>query len=115
MTASLEISLGLVPITAWSEVTPSDANAIIPSPRSLLVTGGGTLALEDIDGRLITLTVSAGEIVNLMPAKVLSTGTTATGIYAAGRGGQQFSFDFSLDFSNELNSGYVVLITGGYV
>lgn len=62
-------------------VTPSDATVLAPT-AGLHVTGTGNIAVEYLDGSTDTWTVPANWSFNLTVVKVLSTGTTATGIKA---------------------------------
>lgn len=62
----------------WSAITPNDSTEV--NYRALFVTNAGDVALEDEDGNSETFTVVASTILPLQPKKVLSTGTTATGI-----------------------------------
>jgi hypothetical protein len=59
-------------------VTPSDSAVIYAD--ALHVGGAGTVACQDKDGTAATYTVPAGGYVLTHVTKVLSTGTTATGI-----------------------------------
>lgn len=61
-------------------VTPSDST-VIPTTRALSVTVAGNVGVRMASGDLIVLPVVAG-IAPLQVDKVLSTGTTATGIVA---------------------------------
>ena len=64
-------------------VTPSDATDLTVMPRAIYVGGTGNLALRMAGGQTVTLTgVQAGSLLPLRAARVLATGTTATGIVA---------------------------------
>lgn len=69
-------------------VTPSDTdNLAFPSgthrTRGLYVAVTGDLAVEMVDGSTVTFTdIAAGVFHSIAVTKVLSTGTTATGIVA---------------------------------
>jgi hypothetical protein len=64
--------------TAWVSVTPSDST--VTNYRAIWVNGAGDIALRDDQGNDETFTVIAGTLLPLQPTRVLSTGTTATGI-----------------------------------
>lgn len=72
----------LQPFRSWKSVTPDDNNDLDSVPRGLIATGAGDIAIQDGNGNNITITVSAYEVLDFSPVRVLSTGTTATGIYA---------------------------------
>lgn len=50
--------------------------------RALFATVGGTLAWRDPDGKTSEITATAGTIYPIATRRVLSTGTSATGIIA---------------------------------
>lgn len=70
------------------DVTPSDGTDLPTGPqgntcRGVQVTGAGNVAVNLLDGGTATLTgLSAGQRLNIDITRVLSTGTTATGIRA---------------------------------
>ncbi len=66
----------------WASVTPSDSATFSPLPKGIYVGGAGNIALTGEDGTSVTFAVVAGAFLPLCPSKVLSTGTTATGIIA---------------------------------
>lgn len=67
--------------TVGKVVTPSDTTVIEPLTRGVLVTVAGALAVEYADGTQHTIgEVAQGVIHPMQVRKVLSTGTTATGI-----------------------------------
>lgn len=74
-----------VPASATGVVTKSDATIYDPPLRFLTATGAGDIALVlSGSASTITLTVAANErITSLLISKVMSTGTTATGISGA--------------------------------
>ena len=61
-------------------ITPNDGADIPTIPRVLRIGGAGTIALRDRTGVDVTYTVTDGEVLLFSPARVLATGTTATGI-----------------------------------
>lgn len=61
-------------------ITPSDSADLSPIPRALYFGTAGDVAIRDEKGTDITYTVTAGSILPFRPTRVLSTGTTATGI-----------------------------------
>lgn len=65
-------------------VTPSDTVDLPNGPtNALYVTGAGNVAVNLYDGGTATLTgLAAGQIVEINAARVLATGTTATGVSA---------------------------------
>lgn len=65
-------------------VTASDSVDLENGPcRAIYVTAGGDVAVNLLGGGTATLTsLSAGQILPIAVTRVLSTGTTATGIYA---------------------------------
>jgi hypothetical protein len=68
------------PYGHWEAITPHDTNQLARIPSALLVSAG-TLAIVDIDGNALSLTVAAGgscACYPLRPVIVKSTGTTAT-------------------------------------
>jgi hypothetical protein len=74
----------------FDEITPDD-NADVPSPaggsksvRAIYVGGDGNLAVTDWFNNTATFAVFAGQILPIQPKRVLSTGTTATGLVALG-------------------------------
>lgn len=73
-------------LTAWSgtqfgSVTKSDSNYLDFVPRGVYVGGSGDLAVEDSGGNQVTFVgLAAGVVHPISPYKILSTGTTATGI-----------------------------------
>lgn len=74
------------PASTTGAITASDGTTYDPPLRAVWATGAGTLALvlSGSPTRTITLTVAAHERVTFLSiAKVLSTGTSATGISGA--------------------------------
>ncbi len=59
-------------------IVPSDTLPVIPRPRALWCDTGGSLALEDAAGTVLTYTVAAGQILPFRAVRVRATGTTAT-------------------------------------
>ncbi len=78
------------PAISHKSITPSDSVDVIPMPRALRignVGGGANLALEmsDGEGGTVNITyegVAAGDVLQVRPIKVLSTGTTVSNIVA---------------------------------
>lgn len=75
------------PAQRWLAVTPSDVNILAQVnkryPRALFIGGTGNVAIEDDSGNSETfLNIADGTILDVQPLRVLSTGTTATGIIA---------------------------------
>lgn len=65
-------------------VTADDSNDLPNGPcKAIYVTGSGDVAVNLSGGGTATLTsLAAGQIVHVGASRILSTGTTATGIYA---------------------------------
>lgn len=72
------------PVTKFKNVTTSDSEDLDHLPDGLYVSGAGTLALVGIDGVTASFTVVAGSYHPLRPRRILSTGTSATGIVTLG-------------------------------
>lgn len=71
------------PAQALVAVTPSDtADLIYGQCRAIHVNVAGNIAILDGRGNSVTLTVVAGLPLPYAARRVLSTGTTATGIFA---------------------------------
>lgn len=69
---------------AWASVTPTDGagDQFTITPKGLFIGGAGNIALRGEDSVEVTFAVTAGQFLPLCPVRVLSTGTTATGIIA---------------------------------
>ena len=66
-------------------VTPSDSTDLPSGPCSAIyVTGAGNVNvnLAGVGGTAVLTTLSAGQIVRINVSRILSTSTTATGIFA---------------------------------
>lgn len=62
-------------------ITPSDSTDLANVSRALYVGGAGNLVVTPFGGGSnVTLTVVAGAILPIRVSRVLSTGTTATGL-----------------------------------
>lgn len=71
------------PAVSGEAITPSDATPLPAVTRCLYVGGAGDLRVELVSGDVVTLTGTvAGAIYPLRIARVLATGTTATGLVA---------------------------------
>lgn len=69
------------PVTGGFDVTPNDGVDLGTLPRALMVTAGGDVAVVLQDGSSLTLPgLAVGVIYPVRPARILATGTTATGI-----------------------------------
>jgi hypothetical protein len=69
-------------ITRALNVTPSDTD-YLPATKAIFVSVSGDLAVEMLDGTEVTFTgISASVFHPISVSRVLSTGTTATGIIA---------------------------------
>lgn len=72
-------------IRTWVSVTPSDSTDNVGTGNvaiGLYVTGAGNVSWLDVDGNTITVAVPANFYINCSVARVRSTSTTATGIFA---------------------------------
>lgn len=72
------------PATKCAEVAPNDSTDLADSARALYVAGAGDIELIPVgQSAAVTFTgVPAGSILPVRVARVLATGTTATGIVA---------------------------------
>lgn len=61
-------------------ITPNDGADLAITPRAIYCGVAGNLVLRDKLGTDCTYAVSAGQYVMFRAARVLSTGTTATGL-----------------------------------
>lgn len=69
------------PATAGFAVTPDDAADLPQVTRALYVGGGGTLAVQMMNGETLAFTgLQGGSLLPVRTGRVLATGTTATGI-----------------------------------
>lgn len=48
--------------------------------RAIVVGGAGNIVCHNINAESVTFTVVAGQILPIQPKRILSTGTTATGL-----------------------------------
>lgn len=64
----------------WQTITPSDTVDLFPRPRAIMVNVSGNLALLDNRGNSVILAAMSGILYSLRPSRILTTGTTATGI-----------------------------------
>ena len=69
------------PAVSWYQVSPDDNENLPVRPRALLIGVAGDLVVRGQDGHTETLPVPVGYN-PLRPVRILSTGTTATGIFA---------------------------------
>lgn len=72
-------------VRKWVEVTPNDSTDNVGSGNvaiGLYIEGAGDVAFNDIDGDAVTVAVPANFYLVGSVTRVLSTGTTATGIFA---------------------------------
>jgi len=68
------------PNTRRITITPSDVTVLNPRPRAIYLPDGGTLAMEDADGNVVTKTFAAGESWrDFAPSRIRATGTSVTG------------------------------------
>ena len=69
------------PITGGFDVTPNDGVDLPTLPRALMIGAGGDVAMVLKDGTSLTLQgLATGVIYPLRAARILATGTTASGI-----------------------------------
>jgi hypothetical protein len=80
------MTIGVNPMTERTgvAVTPADGTDLPNGPcRGIYVTGAGNVNVNLAGGGTAVLTgLSAGQIVDINATRILSTSTTATGIYA---------------------------------
>lgn len=72
-------------VETWTSVTPNDSTNNVGTDTvaiGLYVTVGGAVSFKDINGATITVTVPSTFYLNCSVTRVLSTGTTASGIFA---------------------------------
>lgn len=67
------------PTDDFSVITPDDNNDLTSLPKAIFVGVAGDIVVHNKAGTSVTLTVAAGYH-PIRPHRVLSTGTTATGI-----------------------------------
>ncbi len=69
------------PIFGGFDITPDDATDLVSLTRAIILEGAGDVAVILKNGDAITLPVlAAGVIYPIRVARVLATGTTATGL-----------------------------------
>lgn len=73
--------LGAAFTRSWA-VTPDDAVYLDELPRLVTCTGEGVIAWENEDGEAQVTPIGAYQVHVMRPARILATGTTATGIHA---------------------------------
>lgn len=66
--------------TRWAAITASDTAWLEPTPVSVYIGAAGNIVVEGDDGVTATFAVSAGQELPVQARRVLSTGTTATGL-----------------------------------
>lgn len=72
-------------VETWFAVTPNDSTNNVGTGNTaigLYVTVGGAVSFRDISGTTITVSVPSNFYINCSVTRVLSTGTTSTGIFA---------------------------------
>ncbi|WP_371346100.1 hypothetical protein [Ancylobacter sp. IITR112] len=62
------------------DITPSDSTDLAEVPKALYVNGAGTIKVTMVAGGTVTFTVASPGPLDIGPARVWATGTTATGI-----------------------------------
>jgi hypothetical protein len=72
----------VIPGQVWEEVTPSNTTDLASTPRAIYSVDGGTVQCRDRNGNVMPLILAAGEMKPLRCARVMSTNTTATEIWA---------------------------------
>lgn len=71
------------PAHSWAVVTPSDSADVAVIPKFIMVGAtGGTVTCLGSDGVSATFTAAAGQRLDIRPARIMATGTTATPIIA---------------------------------
>jgi len=62
------------------QITPSDSTVL--RAGCVICTGvAGNVAIKTLKGNTITVPITVGQTINALCTQVLSTGTTATGLY----------------------------------
>lgn len=72
-------------VETWLAVTPNNSTNNVGTGNTAIgmyVTVGGAVSWLDVNGTTITVTVPSNFYINCSVTRVLSTGTTATGIFA---------------------------------
>ena len=72
-------------VETWNAVTPNNSTDNVGTGNvaiGLYVTVGGAVSFNDVNGTTITVSVPSNFYLNCSVSRVLSTGTTATGIFA---------------------------------
>ena len=70
------------PAQGHGAVVPSDTTIFSPPFRMLFIGGAGTITVVSMAGNSATYSVIAGYLLQVSGAKVMATGTAATGIVA---------------------------------
>lgn len=73
------------PADKWLAITPHDTNALSVKPRAITQDANGAagnVTMKDADGTSLVLPIVPGQIIPVCPNIVMSTGTTATNLYA---------------------------------
>ena len=65
----------------WKLLTASTTAALEPKPVALRANVAGDIVIIGDDGVSGTFAVDAGQVLECQPTMLMSTGTTATGIY----------------------------------
>jgi hypothetical protein len=67
----------------WAIITKSDTVNLVEVPRAIYVSVGGTLTLVDSTGNAVDFGTAAVGLIQVQPARINSTGSTATviGLY----------------------------------
>lgn len=78
----MSISTRRDPATQLRVITPSDSTILAPYPRSIYVAVGGDVAILGVDDTVAVVlpAVPSGVIIPVNAQKIMSTGTTATGL-----------------------------------
>lgn len=62
------------------EITPSDSTVYSPRLQAIVIGTGGTLEIVNSNGDAVSYSVVDGQTLLVEASKVMSTGTTATGL-----------------------------------
>jgi hypothetical protein len=65
------------PAVSHFPITPDDTADLPVRPRAIFVNAGGTAALQDKSGVVVSYELAAGAVLSIRPLRVLATGTTA--------------------------------------
>lgn len=68
-------SYGRDPATNHYAVTPSNSAVLTPTPRMIYVASNGNLVVADQANTVLTYAVTAGQVLEIRPLRILTTST----------------------------------------